>query len=126
MPTYGYRCASCGHEFEIRQRITDEPLTTCPKCKGKLAKMLYPAGVIFKGSGYYTTDYKSSGADSSSNGVAPSSEGSSESKPETKSESKPDSKSESRGESKSESKHESKKSESKSESKADSTHKKGS
>jgi putative FmdB family regulatory protein len=47
MPTYGYRCGTCGHEFEIRQRITEEPLVTCPKCGGKLAKMLYPAGVIF-------------------------------------------------------------------------------
>ena len=121
MPTYGYRCGSCGHEFEIRQRITDESLTTCPKCKGKLAKMLYPAGVIFKGSGYYTTDYKGSGNGSagSSNGVAPASasEGSSESKPETKSESKSESKVETKAESKSKSK---------SESKSDSTDKKGS
>jgi putative FmdB family regulatory protein len=105
MPTYGYRCGSCGHEFEIRQKITDEPLTTCPKCKGTLAKMLYPAGVIFKGSGYYTTDYKASGksADTSSNGVAPASEGSSESKPETKAEAKPKPKSEPKSESKSDS-----------------------
>jgi putative FmdB family regulatory protein len=115
MPTYGYRCGSCGHEFEIRQRITEEALTTCPKCGGKLSKMLYPAGVIFKGSGYYTTDYKSAGSGgehSSSNGAAPSSEGSSESKPESKpsGESKSDSqpKSESKSETKSESKAESK------------------
>jgi putative FmdB family regulatory protein len=131
MPTYGYRCGSCGHEFEIRQRITDEPLTTCPKCQGKLAKMLYPAGVIFKGSGYYTTDYKGSGksADASSNGVASSSEGGSERKSETKPESKSDSKSETKPESKSDSKSETKpesKSESKPESKSDSTDKKGS
>ena len=123
MPTYGYRCGSCGHEFEIRQRITEEPLVTCPKCGGKLAKMLYPAGIIFKGSGYYTTDYKGSGNGSagSSNGVAPASEGSSESKPETKSESKSESKVETKAEPKSESK-----SKSKSESKSDSTDKKGS
>jgi putative FmdB family regulatory protein len=101
MPTYGYRCGSCGHEFEIRQKITDEPLTTCPKCKGKLAKMLYPVGISFKGSGFYTTDYKDSGksTEASSNGVAPSSEGKSESKPEAKSEGK--SESESKSESKS-------------------------
>jgi putative FmdB family regulatory protein len=119
MPTYGYRCGSCGHEFEIRQRITDEPLSTCPQCKGKLAKMLYPAGVIFKGSGYYTTDYKGSSksAAASSNGVASSSDGSSESKHETKSESKPESNSESKTESKPESKPESK---------SDATDKKGS
>jgi putative FmdB family regulatory protein len=121
MPTYGYRCGSCGHEFEIQQRITAQPLVTCPKCGGKLSKMLYPAGIIFKGSGYYTTDYKGSGNGSagSSNGVAPASEGSSESKPETKSESKSESKVESKAEPKSEPK-----SKSKSESKSDSTDKK--
>ena len=126
MPTYGYRCGSCGHEFEIQQRITEQPLLTCPKCGGKLAKMLYPAGIIFKGSGYYTTDYKGAGdgsAGSSSNGAAPAaaSEGSSESKPETKSESKSESKVETKTESKSESK-----SKPKSESKSGSTDKKGS
>ena len=123
MPPYGYRCGTCGHEFEIRQRITEEPLSTCPKCGGKLAKMLYPAGIIFKGSGYYTTDYKGSGNGSagSSNGVAPASEGSSESKPETKSESTTESKAESKSEHKSESK-----SKSKPESKSGSTDKKGS
>ena len=123
MPTYGYRCGTCGHEFEIRQRITEEPLSTCPKCGGKLAKMLYPAGIIFKGSGYYTTDYKGigNGSAGSSNGVAPASEGSSESKPETKSESTTESKAESKSEHKSESK-----SKSKPESKSGSTDKKGS
>jgi len=129
MPTYGYRCGSCGHEFEIQQRITDQPLATCPKCGGKLAKMLYPAGIIFKGSGYYTTDYKGSGtgAAGSSNGAAPASEGSSESKPETKSESKPESKSESKSESKGESTGETKsESKPKPESKSKSTDKKGS
>jgi putative FmdB family regulatory protein len=112
MPTYGYRCSNCGHQFEIQQRMTDEPLKVCPKCQGKLTKMLYPTGVIFKGSGFYTTDYKGSGkAAESSNGSA----SSSESKPETKPESKGDSKPESKGDSKSESKGDSK-SESKSES----------
>ena len=125
MPTYGYRCGSCGHEFEIQQRITEQPLATCPKCGGKLSMMLYPAGIIFKGSGYYTTDYKGSGDGSagSSNGVAPASEGSSESKPETKSESTAESKPESKSESKAEPKSESKP---KTESKSKSTDKKGS
>jgi putative FmdB family regulatory protein len=111
MPTYGYRCSNCGHQFEIVQRITDEPLKTCPKCQGKLSKMLYPVGISFKGSGFYTTDYKGSGKGSdgsSSNGVAPSKEGSSESKPETKSESKPETKSESKPDAKPESKPDSK------------------
>src|SRR4030088_342805 len=107
MPTYGYRCSKCGHQFEIIQRITEEPLTTCPKCQGKLSKILYPVGISFKGSGFYTTDYKASGKDaekSSSNGVAPSKEGSSESKPETKSESGSESKSESKPDTKPQSK----------------------
>jgi len=102
MPTYGYRCGSCGHQFEIVQRISEEPLTTCPKCQGKLSKMLYPVGISFKGSGFYTTDYKGAGKDSaaSSNGSASSSEGSGDSKPEAKTESKSETKTESKSDSK--------------------------
>jgi putative FmdB family regulatory protein len=104
MPTYGYRCGSCGHQFEIVQRISEEPLAVCPKCQGKLSKMLYPVGISFKGSGFYTTDYKDAGkgSASSSNGSKSSSEGSSDSKPETKSESKPEAKSESKPDTKTE------------------------
>ena len=111
MPTYGYRCGSCGHQFEIVQRISDEPLTTCTQCQGKLSKMLYPVGISFKGSGFYTTDYKGSGngsAGSSNNGAASGKEGSSESKPETKAESKSESKSESKPDVKPQSKPDSK------------------
>jgi putative FmdB family regulatory protein len=116
MPTYGYRCGSCGHEFEIRQKITDEPLKVCPVCQGKLSKMVYPAGVIFTGSGYYTTDYKSSSGKgdgegaASSNGAGSSSESGSDSKSktETKSESRSESKSESKSVTKPESKSQSK------------------
>jgi putative FmdB family regulatory protein len=109
MPTYGYRCSNCGHEFEIRQKMTDEPLKTCPNCQGKLTKILYPVGISFKGSGFYTTDYKSSGTGAgvgSSNGAAKSSEGGSESKPESpsKSESKSETKSASKPDSKTEKK----------------------
>jgi putative FmdB family regulatory protein len=104
MPTYGYRCGTCGHQFEIVQRISEEPLTVCPKCQGKLSKMLYPVGISFKGSGFYTTDYKDAGkgSTSSSNGSKSSSEGSSDSKPEAKSESKPEAKSESKPDTKTE------------------------
>ncbi len=104
MPTYGYRCGNCGHQFEIVQRITDEPLTACPKCQGKLSKVLYPVGISFKGSGFYTTDYKGDGKGSaaSSNGSASSSEGSGDSKPEAKPESKSDSKTESKSDNKTE------------------------
>jgi len=89
VPTYGYRCSSCGHQFEIQQRMSDDPLQVCPKCQGTLTKVIYPTGVIFKGSGFYSTDYKTS-EKSSGNGSTPSSD-----KPETKSDPKPESKSES-------------------------------
>jgi len=110
MPTYGYRCGSCGHQFEIVQRISEEPLTACPKCQGKLSKVLYPVGISFKGAGFYTTDYKSSAktAAASSNGSVKSSEGSSDSASESKSESKTESKSETKSEPKSDSKTEKK------------------
>ena len=59
MPTYVYECRKCGHQFEKFQSITAEPAKTCPKCKGKVARMLTTgAGIIFKGSGFYQTDYK--------------------------------------------------------------------
>jgi putative FmdB family regulatory protein len=103
MPTYGYRCSNCGHEFEIQQRMSDQPLKACPKCQGKLNKILYPVGISFKGSGFYTTDYGSgkSAPSASTNGSAKGSdkaaaEGSSDSKAEPKSESKSDSGSESK------------------------------
>jgi putative FmdB family regulatory protein len=129
MPTYGYRCSNCGHEFEIHQRMSDQPLTTCPKCQGKLAKILYPVGISFKGSGFYTTDYKDAGKAStyaSSDGGSQGSEsaaasGSSDSKSENKSESKSGAKSESKSKTQSESKSDTKsasKSESKTEKKA--------
>jgi putative FmdB family regulatory protein len=98
MPTYGYRCTSCGHQFEVFQRMSDEPVQTCPKCQGKVTRMLFPAGVVFKGSGYYSTDYKESGkssSTSSANGSDPSTESKSESKSDAKSDSKSESKSES-------------------------------
>jgi putative FmdB family regulatory protein len=58
MPIYGYRCDECGHELEVFQSMSDAPLKSCPVCGGKLRKLLYPVGVQFKGSGFYTTDYK--------------------------------------------------------------------
>jgi len=91
MPTYGYRCRSCGHEFEILQKISDSALKTCPKCSGELDKMVYAAGVIFKGSGYYSTDYKSAAtksaekADSNGSGDAKPAAPAAEPKAESKS-----------------------------------------
>jgi putative FmdB family regulatory protein len=62
MPTYDYRCKTCGHKFEAFQRITDQPLSECPEC-GKAVERLISTGlaVIFKGSGFYSTDNKKSG-----------------------------------------------------------------
>jgi len=61
MPTYDYICDSCGHEFEAYERITSQPLTECPGCKlPKLRRKIGPgAAILFKGSGFYQTDYRS-------------------------------------------------------------------
>ena len=91
MPTYGYRCSNCGHQLEVVQKFSDEPLKVCPKCQGKLTKILYPTGVIFKGSGFYKTDYAASGEGSSSNGTSSAGDTKSDSKVESKPESKSDS-----------------------------------
>ena len=56
MPTYQYRCTSCGEDLEIFQKFTDDPLTECPACSGELRKVFSPVGVVFKGSGFYATD----------------------------------------------------------------------
>jgi putative FmdB family regulatory protein len=62
VPTYDYRCTKCGYTFAIEQSIHDRPLTRCKKCRGKLEKLLpRTLNLIFKGSGFYVTDYKKSG-----------------------------------------------------------------
>jgi predicted nucleic acid-binding Zn ribbon protein len=71
--------------------MSDEPIQTCPNCEGKVTKMLYPNGIVFRGSGYYSTDYRGSGSSGSSNGSGSTTEGKPESKPEAKPESKSDS-----------------------------------
>ena len=62
MPTYEYRCTSCGKELEAVQRFTDDALTECPACGGPLRKLFSAVGVVFKGSGFYKTDSRKSGA----------------------------------------------------------------
>jgi putative FmdB family regulatory protein len=60
MPTYEYECRECGRRFEEFQSITAKPLKTCPKCKGRVKRLLGAgAGFLFKGSGFYQTDYRS-------------------------------------------------------------------
>jgi putative FmdB family regulatory protein len=59
MPTYVYECGRCGHRFELLQGINDPPRQRCPECRGKVRRVLLPGGgLIFKGSGFYVTDYK--------------------------------------------------------------------
>lgn len=76
MPTYGYMCGKCGHEFERFQGITDKPIRKCPKCGKAAAKRLLGcgAGVIFKGSGFYQTDYRSEGYKKAQKSEKPASE----------------------------------------------------
>jgi len=115
VPIYTYECQSCGSSLERRQSFNDEPLKTHDDCGGDLKRVIYPAGIVFKGSGFYNTDYKNgtngkasestdsktdatksdaaksdstAGASASSNGSAGSGDSSSSAKSESKSESK--------------------------------------
>ncbi len=63
MPTYSYQCKECGEAFDAVQSFSDDPLTVCPNCGGPLRKLFNSVGVVFKGSGFYRTDSRSSKAD---------------------------------------------------------------
>ena len=56
MPTYGYQCNDCKHEFSVFQAMKDDPIAICPECAGTVKRLLYPVGVVFKGSGWYIND----------------------------------------------------------------------
>ena len=104
MPTYDYECDACGHTFELYQSISADPEKKCPECGKKKLRRLIGAGaaVVFKGSGFYQTDYRSesykkaASSDSKRSDSSSKSETKSESKSETKSESKPKSESKSK------------------------------
>ena len=66
MPTYEYECRDCSVRFERMQRFSDEPVKTCPECGGMVRRVLHPVGIVFKGSGWYITDSRKSGSDTSS------------------------------------------------------------
>ena len=66
MPTYAYACTECDHRFEVVQSFSDDSLTVCPECEGRLRKVFNAVGVVFKGGGFYRTDSRSSTAGSSS------------------------------------------------------------
>lgn len=68
MPTYSYACTECDNRFDAVQAFSDDALTTCPKCSGRLRKLFGSVGVVFKGSGFYRTDNRSDSDKSSSNG----------------------------------------------------------
>ena len=98
MPTYDYECDGCGHKFELFQSMKDEPERKCPQCKKLKLRRLFGTGaaIMFKGSGFYQTDYRSESykkaASADKNGEAKSSEGKTEAKSSSESSSKPESK----------------------------------
>ena len=62
MPTYEYECQKCDHHFEVKQSMKDAPLKSCPKCRGRVKRLVGTgAGLIFKGTGFYSTDYRKPG-----------------------------------------------------------------
>jgi putative FmdB family regulatory protein len=69
VPTYSYACTECGNRFDVVQAFTDDALTTCEQCSGRLRKLFNSVGVVFKGSGFYRTDSREA-AKSSTNGSA--------------------------------------------------------
>lgn len=73
MPTYAYTCTECGHAFDIHQSFSDAALTECPACGGRLRKVFSSVGVVFKGSGFYRNDSRST--TTSSTGATPASSG---------------------------------------------------
>ncbi|MFF3331584.1 FmdB family zinc ribbon protein [Streptomyces sp. NPDC002888] len=80
MPTYQYQCTECGEGLEAVQKFTDDALTECPNCGGRLKKVFSAVGIVFKGSGFYRNDSRGSSS-SSSPAASKSSTSSSESKP---------------------------------------------
>ncbi len=68
MPTYEYACTECGDRLEAVQSFSDDPLTVCPSCKGRLRKVFSPVGVVFKGSGFYKNDSRSGKSNGASAG----------------------------------------------------------
>ena len=90
MPTYQYACTECGHAFEQVQSFSDDALTVCPECQGRLRKVFNAVGVVFKGSGFYRTDSRS--GTTATDGAPATSETKTETKSDadaTKTESKP-------------------------------------
>jgi len=75
MPVYEYVCESCSERFEIKQKFTDAPLSICPRCSGSIHRVIQPAKIVFKGSGFYVTDHGNQNGQTKKNGSKPASEG---------------------------------------------------
>ncbi|MEU2342399.1 FmdB family zinc ribbon protein [Streptomyces sp. NPDC013082] len=88
MPTYQYQCTECGEGLEVVQKFTDDALTVCPNCEGRLKKVFSAVGIVFKGSGFYRNDSRGSSSSStpatSSSKASDSSTGSASSKTDSK------------------------------------------
>ncbi|MCR3725442.1 MULTISPECIES: FmdB family zinc ribbon protein [Streptomyces] len=87
MPTYQYQCTECGEGLEAVQKFTDDALTVCPNCDGRLKKVFSAVGIVFKGSGFYRNDSRGSSSSSSPAPASKSSAGSSDSKSSSSSDS---------------------------------------
>jgi len=88
LPTYQYACTECGHAFEQFQSFTDDALTVCPECEGRLRKVFNAVGVVFKGSGFYRTDSRTESKSSSTTSASTSDTSSGEKKSGTTTETK--------------------------------------
>ncbi len=95
MPTYQYACTECAHAFEQVQSFHDDALTVCPQCQGRLRKVFNAVGVVFKGSGFYRTDSRSTPSESGGTGETTTEKKSETTTSEKKSDTKSDTKSES-------------------------------
>lgn len=80
MPTYEYRCAQCGETFDVFQKFSARPLRKHEGCGGELSKVIHPAGIVFKGSGFYTTDSRTAESPTAVSGKKDSDSGSGETK----------------------------------------------
>lgn len=85
MPTYQYRCNDCGHDLEVVQKFSDPSLTECPTCESELRKVFNAVGVVFKGSGFYSTDNHTKGASKAATAESSTSSDSSSTKSESSS-----------------------------------------
>ncbi len=97
MPTYQYACTECGDRHEVVQRFSDDSLTVCAACGGRLRKVFSPVGIVFKGSGFYRTDSRSASVSAGANGNGKAGSDGAESKSETGAKAESGAKSESGG-----------------------------